>query len=174
MNLGVFVLLFGAFITYVPELLDARFGSPSTVAGLVLAAASVSSGLVATQMGRLSVAVAPRRLIQLSLLIDGTALVLMPLAPGPWGVGAAAFLFGVAQGLNQPALQTRLTELTSDASRAVVLSLNGMVLRVGEAAGPLLMGGVLLWGGIGAVFYVAAGVAVLTAGGAVYALRPDA
>jgi predicted MFS family arabinose efflux permease len=173
-NLGVFVLLFGAFITYIPELLDARFGSPSTVAGIVLAAASVSSGLVATQMGRLSMAVAPRRLIQLSLLIDGTALVLMPLAPGPWGVGAAAFLFGVAQGLNQPALQTRLTELTSDASRAVVLSLNGMVLRVGEAVGPLLMGGALLWGGIGAVFYVAAGVAVLTAGGAVYALRPDA
>jgi MFS family permease len=173
-NLGVFVLLFGAFITYVPELLDARFGSPSVVAGVVLAAASVSSGLVATQVGRLSVAYAPRRLIQLSLLIDGLALACMPLVPGPWGVGAAAFLFGVAQGLNQPALQTRLTELTSEASRGVVLSLNGTVLRVGEAVGPLLMGGALALGGIDAVFYCAAAGAVLTAGGAVYALRPSA
>ncbi|MFO8098153.1 MAG: MFS transporter, partial [Salinibacter sp.] len=142
-NLGVFVLLFGAFITYVPELLDARFGTPSIVAGVVLASASVSSGLVATQMGRLSTMVAPRRLIQLSLLIDGAALACMPLVSGPWGVGAAAFLFGVAQGLNQPALQTRLTELTSEASRGVVLSLNGTVLRIGEAVGPLLMGGAL-------------------------------
>ncbi len=171
-NLGVFVLLFGAFITYVPELLDARFGSPSTVAGVVLAAASVSSGLVATQIGRLTTAIEPRRLIQVSLLIDGGALACMPLTSGPWSVGAAALLFGVAQGLNQPALQTCLTELTSDASRGVVLSLNGMVLRVGEAVGPLLMGAALVWGGIDAVFYVAAGVAGLTAGGAVYALRP--
>ena len=173
-NLGVFVLLFGAFITYVPELLDVHFGSPSVVAGVVLAAASVSSGLVATQMGRLASSFAPRRLIQVSLLIDAAALACMPLAPGPWGVGAAALLFGVAQGLNQPALQTRLTELTSEASRGVVLSLNGTVLRMGEAAGPLLMGAALVLGGIDTVFYCAAAVAVLSAGGAVYALRaPD-
>ena len=173
-NLGVFVLLFGAFLTYVPELLDERFGAASVVAGVVLAAASVSSGVVATQLGRLTTMVSARRLIQLSLLIDGVALACMPLAPGPWGVGAAALLFGVAQGINQPALQTRLTELTSDASRAVVLSLNGTVLRVGEAVGPVLMGGALVLGGIEAVFYCAAVVAGGVAGGALVLLRsPD-
>jgi MFS family permease len=169
-NLGVFILIFGAFLTYVPALLDERFGAPPVVAGVVLAAASVSSGLVATQLGRLSTVVSQDRLIQGSLAIDGVALGLMPLAPSPWGVGAASLLFGVAQGLNQPALQTRLTELASDASRGILLSLNGMILRLGQAVGPLLLGGALVVGGIGAVFYAAAGVALLGMGGAVLVL----
>lgn len=163
-NLGIFVLIFGAFLTFVPELLNTRFGSSSVVAGVVLAAASVSSGLVATQLGRLVQIASPRCLIQGSLLIDAAALAAMPVAPGPWGVGAASLLFGVAQGLNQPALQTRLTELSSEASRGIVLSLNGMVLRLGQAIGPVILGVALIVGGVGAIFYVAAVVAVLVGG----------
>lgn len=172
-NLGLFVLIFGAFLTYVPELLDTRFGSTSVVAGAVLAAASVSSGLIATQLGRLATAFSLQRLIQGSLLIDATALALMPLAPGAGGVGATALLFGVAQGLNQPALQTCLTELSSDASRGMILSVNGMILRLGQAIGPLLLGGALVVGDIGTVFYAAAGVALLVGGAAVGLLGPE-
>jgi sugar phosphate permease len=168
----VYVLLFGAFLTYVPEFLDTRFGASSSVAGGVLALASVSSGLTATQLGRLSTVVSKRRLIQGSLLINAAALIAIPWAPAPWGVGAAALLSGVAQGLNQPALQTRLTELASDASRGIILSLNGMVLRLGQAVGPLLLGGALAVGGLDAVFYAAAGIALLVGGVAVLVLRP--
>jgi sugar phosphate permease len=95
----------------------------------------------------------------------------MPLAPAPWGVGAASLLSGVAQGLNQPALQTRLTELASDASRGVILSLNGMVLRLGQAVGPLLLGRALALGGLDALFYAAAGIALLVGIGAVLVLQ---
>lgn len=172
-NFGVYVLLFGAFLTYVPELLDARFGSPPAVAGVVLALASVSSGLTATQLGRLSTVVPKRRLVQGSLVINAGALVALPWAPSPWAVGAASLVSGVAQGLNQPALQTRLTELASDASRGVILSLNGMVLRLGQAVGPLLLGGALALGGLDAVFVAASGIALLVGGGAVWVLRPE-
>jgi len=171
-NFGVYVLLFGAFLTYVPEFLDARFGASSSVAGFVLALASVSSGLTATQLGRLSTVVSKRRLIQGSLLVNAGALVAVPWAPAPWGVGTAALCSGVAQGLNQPALQTRLTELASDASRGVILSLNGMVLRLGQAVGPLLLGGALAIGGLDAVFYAAAVIALLVGGVALLVLAP--
>jgi len=169
-NFGIFVLIFGAFLTYVPELLDTRFGASSVAAGAVLAAASVSSALVATQIGRLTTWIAPRRLIQGSLVIDGVALALMPLAPGVWGVGAASLLYGVAQGLNQPALQTRLTELSSEAFRGVILSLNGMILRLGQAVGPLLLGLALVVGPIEIVFYAAGGLALFVGAGAVVLL----
>lgn len=172
-NFGIFILIFGAFLTYVPELLESRFGASSVVAGAVLAAASVSSALVATQLGRLTSWVSPRRLIQGSLVIDGVALAVMPLAPGPWGVGAASLLYGVAQGLNQPALQTRLTELSSDASRGVILSLNGMILRLGQAVGPLLLGGALVVGDIGTVFYGAGALALLVGAAAVALLSVE-
>lgn len=169
-NLGVFLLIFGAFLTFLPELLDTRFGASSVVAGVVLAAASVSSGLVATQLGRLTTVIDPHRLIQGSLLIDAVALALMPLAPAPWGVAAASLLFGVAQGVNQPSLQTRLTELASDASRGILLSLNGMILRLGQSIGPLLLGSALVIGDIQAVFYAAATLAVVVGGVAVLLL----
>ncbi|MFB6279363.1 MAG: MFS transporter [Salinibacter sp.] len=172
-NFGIFILIFGAFLTYVPELLESRFGASSVVAGAVLAAASVSSALVATQMGRLTTWLTPRRLIQGSLVVDGVALALMPLSPGPWGVGAAALLYGVAQGMNQPALQTRLTELSSEASRGVILSLNGMILRLGQAFGPLLLGGALVLGDIGTVFYAAGAVALLVGAAAVVLLGAE-
>lgn len=173
-NLGVFVLIFGAFLTYVPELLDERFASPPFIAGLIVAAASVSSGIVASQLGRITPLLPPERLIQVSLVIDALALALMPVAPGPWGVGGASLLFGVAQGLNQPALQTRLAELASEASRGVVLSMNGMILRLGQSIGPLLLGGVLALGGIGLVFYVAGGLGLVVAGLALVVLgRPS-
>jgi Arabinose efflux permease len=173
-NFGVYVLLFGAFFTYVPELLDARFGVPPEGAGVILALTSISSGLVATRLGWLQRRVHPVRLIQVSLGIDAVALAVIPVAPAPWGVGAAALLFGVAQGLNQPALQTRLAALASDASRGILLSLNGMVLRLGQAVGPLLLGGALVLGGLNGVFVAAAGMSLLVAGGAVYGLRGSA
>ncbi len=166
-NFGVYILLFGAFLTYVPGLLDERFGTPPEMAGVILALSSISSGLTATQLGRLSVIIGQHRLIQGSLLINAIALALIPMAPSPWSVGAAALLFGVAQGLNQPALQTRLAELTTDVSRGVVLSLNGMVLRLGQAVGPLAMGAALIIGGMDAVFYAAGGLAVGIGGAAV-------
>lgn len=172
-NLGVFLLIFGAFLTFLPELLDARFGASSVVAGVVLAAASVSSGLVATQLGRLTTVIDPHRLIQGSLLVNAVALALMPLVPGPWGVAAASLLFGVAQGVNQPSLQTRLTELASDASRGILLSLNGMILRLGQSIGPLLLGSALVIGGIEAVFYAAAALAVVVGGVAVLVLGKE-
>ena len=171
-NFGIFVLIFGAFLTYVPELLAARFEATSVAAGVVLAAASVSSALVATQVGRLTTWIPPARLIQASLVMDGAALALMPLAPDPWGVAGAALLYGGAQGLNQPALQTRLTELSSEASRGVLLSLNGTILRLGQAVGPLVLGLALTAGGIQMVFYAAAAIAALGAVGAVLLLGP--
>lgn len=172
-NFGVYILLFGAFLTYLPELLDERFGSPPIVAGVLLAVASVSSGLVATQLGRLSTVVSKRRLIQGSLFVNALALILIPVASSPWGVGVASLLSGCAQGLNQPALQTRLSELASDASRGVVLSLNGMVLRLGQAVGPLLLGIALIAGGLGAIFFAAAGLALVVGAGSVAVLTAD-
>jgi MFS family permease len=166
-NFGVYVLLFGAFLTYVPELLDARFGALPVVAGVILALSSVASGLVATQVGRLSTSVSIRRLVQGSLLLDALALGLLAWTPTLWGAGAASLVFGAAQGLNQPALQSRLAGLASDASRGIILSLNGMVLRLGQAVGPLVLGGALVAGGVDAVFWAASGTAVLVGAGAV-------
>ena len=39
--------------------------------------------------------------------------------------------------------------------RAIFMSANGMVLRIGQTLGPLVMAGVFAWGGMDRVFYAA-------------------
>jgi len=62
----------------------------------------------------------------------------------------------VAQGINLPAIQTRLTEIVPADSRAAFLSLNTVALKVGQTIGPLLMGVVIASLSTAAVFYVGA------------------
>jgi predicted MFS family arabinose efflux permease len=165
-NFGFFVLLFGAVLTYVPELLDTRYGASSVQVGGLLAIASVVSGLVATQLGRIVDAVSLSRLVQGSLVLIAAALALFPVVPALWVVGLVSALFGLGQGLNQPALQTRLTSLVPAEARGVVLSMNGTILRLGQAVGPLLTGMVLAAFGIDAVFYASGAAGLALAGGA--------
>jgi predicted MFS family arabinose efflux permease len=91
------------------------------------------------------------------------ALVLMPWAPSALLVGGCGFLFGLAHGINQPAQHSHLSTLAPETSRAVVLSLNGTVLRVGQAGGPLVAGAVLASGGLTIMFVVAAAWALVLA-----------
>jgi predicted MFS family arabinose efflux permease len=165
-NFGFFILLFGAILTYVPELLDTRFGAAPSTIGLLIAVASLVSGAVATQLGRISAATSLPRLVQGSLVLIAAALALFPLAPGLWAVALVSALFGLGQGLNQPALQTRLTDLVPSEARGVVLSMNGTILRLGQAVGPLATGAVLAAYGVGAVFYASAAAGLLLAAGA--------
>ena len=73
-----------------------------------------------------------------------------------WTVAAALSLFGIGQGVNMPALQSLLTALAPLEYRAAFMSMNGMVLRIGQSLGPLIMGGVYSLGGSAAAFYAGA------------------
>jgi len=170
LNAGFFTLLFGVVFTYVPELLSTRFAAPSTAGGLVLASLSVGSGLAATQLGRVTLWLSLPRLLAVSFVGLAGALVLMPWAPSALAVGGCGFLFGVAQGFNQPAQHSHLSAVAPEASRGVVLSLNGTVLRVGQAGGPLVAGAVLVWGGLTWMFVVAAVWALVLAAYALWTL----
>jgi MFS family permease len=168
---STFVLLFGAFLTYVPELLNARMGAASVTSGFVLAVASLTSGLCATQVGRLSEQVNLRHLIQITLALYAVAFGALAVVGTVAGAVVASAVFGVAQGLSRPAVQTRITEIVPADARAAILSLTGTVLRLGEAVGPVLAGLLLVRAGIAGVFWAAAGAALVVVGLALGLLR---
>ncbi|MCI5211810.1 MAG: MFS transporter, partial [Candidatus Electrothrix sp. ATG2] len=78
-------------------------------------------------------------------------------------------LFGIAQGLNIPSVQTMLATLAPLEYRASFMAVNGMVLRLGQTLGPLLMGMFfVLWGidgaffaGVGCAFFMLAALVVV-------------
>ena len=72
-----------------------------------------------------------------------------------------AVIFGIAHGLNIPCYQTLLAGLAPMEYRGAFMSLNGMVLRLGQTLGPLLMGIIFSLWGIEATFYAGAGLSGL-------------
>lgn len=152
----VFLFVFGAFITYLPELIETKFDPGSTVTGAVLTTASLVTAGVAAQSEWLSRHLSQRQLIQMALLINLVTLVLMPLVPSLALLFVVSAVFGVAQGFSLPALQTQLAQRAPTQYRGAVLSLNQMVLRLGQTLGPLLMGAVIALGPTAYVFYAGA------------------
>jgi MFS family permease len=159
-----FILLFGSYVAYVPELIDQRFTSQSAVIGLVVASASISNGLAATQVERLARHVARRRLVAGAFVLSAVTLGAIPYMPSLVGVVAAAVGFGAAQGTSITATLALLTDRAPGSQRATVLSVNATAIRLGQTVGPAAMGGVLAVAGLDAVFLAGGVFAMLMVG----------
>ena len=155
-SMVVFIILYGSYLTYTPLFLAARFQAGPLEIGLVMSFMSISTALTSMQAGRLARRFGEKRLLILSFLFYALALVLLPQAPSLMSVFLIIPVYGIGQGLNMPALQTLLTGLAPIEYRAAFMSMNGMVLRLGQTLGPLVMGGIYVLGGINAAFYAGA------------------
>jgi MFS family permease len=138
-NLVTFVILFGAVTTYLPDLMYERFGASSTMRGIVVASASITTALTSTQMGRLNSYFSPRNMIRTSFVLYAVSLGLVPLASSIWLLFVSTAIFGVAQSLNLPNSFSLLNEAAPDQNRGAFISINSTVLRLGQTLGPILM-----------------------------------
>ena len=156
-----FIIYYGSYLAYFPLLITDTFGVSLFVVGLIVSAASVATALASSQSGRLAGMFSARALIGISCLLYAVPLVAIPMVSRVWLYLIPVSIFGVAQGINMPSLMTLLAEQAPMDQRGAVMSVNGMVLRLGQTLGPLVMGVVLSVAGMGAVFIAGAVCAVL-------------
>ncbi len=156
-----FCLLYGPMVTFFPVLTDTRFSSPAHHIGLIFAAASVSAAFIAAFTGRLAARFGSRSLILLAPFFYALGLIGIPLMPGFLWLLVPVFCFGLGQGLMMPNISLLLTQIAPPEQRAVVMSLFGWMLRVGQTISPLLATIVFTRQGLNAVFYAGALVAVV-------------
>ena len=69
-------------------------------------------------------------------------------------------VFGVANGLNVPSILTVLNNYAPSEYRAAFMSINGLVLRLGQTLGPILIGVAVALVGMVGSFFVSAGLAL--------------
>lgn len=150
-----FVILYGMLITFLPVYLAETFGAQPWAIGMIFASTSLTTAVMSTQLGRLARRVSPSRLLVAGFLLYALSAALIPLMPGLWWVALPVMVFGVAQALNIPCVQTLLADLAPMEQRGAFMALNGMVLRVGQTLGPVVMGGAYAIGGYQAVFAMA-------------------
>jgi MFS family permease len=166
-----FVILYGSYLTYLPVLMKARFDSSSMVIGVVMSCASLTTALVSSQLGRLSLRFPQRRLIQAGFVLYAVSLAIVPSVQHVAWLAVPAVLYGFAQGINIPTIMDALASRAPMRYRAGFMSVNGMVLRTGQTLGPAIMGGAYAIGGHAGPFYAGSLLAAASLGLLLYALR---
>jgi predicted MFS family arabinose efflux permease len=155
-GLVTFILLYGAFLTYLPFVLEGSFGASALGIGLAMAAASIATGVASFYLGRMARSWGEGRLVKLGFLIYVLTLPAMPLAGSLALLVVLIMLFGAANGLNIPSIITIIAGATPSEYRAVFMSVNGTLLRLGQTLGPLVAGAAYAGLGLTGTFVVSA------------------
>jgi len=161
-SIFTFVILFGAFLSYFPFLLNQKFSLSAPQIGFVFSLSSISTAITAAQLGKLLKRFSEVFLIKIAFILYLVVSILIPNLSNLYILLIPVILFGIAQGINIPSLQTLLANLAPDNQRAIFLSINAMVLRIGQTAGPVFIGLGFAATGIEGAFYLAGLVAILT------------
>jgi len=154
--LATFILFYATCFTFMPLLLNDRFAASPAVIGLIFAFMSLETAVVASQIGRLAQRFPETTLLKAAFSLYALATALMPFVPKLWFFLVPMAIYGIGHGINLPCLQSLLAGMAPMAQRATFMSINGMVLRLGQTLGPLLAGFVFALWGIEAVFYFGA------------------
>ena len=152
----VFIVLYGAYLAYMPFLLADRFGLPSPLIGAIMSTASIATALTASRHGVIAQRLSGRAILTIAFGVYVAALVTIPFMPRWWLVPAGTLLYGVAQGLTIPTVQSQIASRAPMELRGATMAVNAMAIRIGQTIGPLLSGIAYAVGGVGAVFFAAA------------------
>ena len=156
-----FVLLYGVCYTYFTILLGQSFHASSFTIGIILSSIALTTALVSSQLGWIARRFSEPSLIKAAFPIYGLALAMIPLMPSLGFFFLPAVIYGIAQGINLPCIQTELAGLAPLEHRAAFMSINAMMLRLGQALGPPLLGLVYVYTSLETTFFAAALLALL-------------
>jgi ACDE family multidrug resistance protein len=160
-----FIIIYGSYLTYFPFFLEKLYDASPLLIGAMMSCMSVATAITASQLGKLSKLFEIKNLLKISFFLYTVALVMIPLVPGM----GLLVIAGIAHGTNNPSVQILLTGVSPVENRAAFMSVNGMVLRMGQTLGPLLMGIVFALGSMDCVFFagaiLAAGIFILLVAG---------
>jgi MFS family permease len=151
-SLFTFIILYGSYLTYFPLLLAHNFSASSFTIGLLMSSSSLLNAFGATQVGKLITRFSEKTLIKWAFLLFSCSMLITPLVMNIYLILIPACLFGLGMGLGMPSLQNLLTGSAPLENRAAFMSLNGMMLRLGQTLGPVLMGLVYILAGLNAAF----------------------
>jgi ACDE family multidrug resistance protein len=147
-------------LTFLPILMDERFGAPSYLRGAVLSSASLTTALVSSQLGNLTGWFSEKTLLKVAFILYAIALFAVSLTPSLWLLTIPTVLFGVAQGINIPNVFSLLNAHAPTENRGAFMATNGMALRTGQTIGPLLMAAAATTFGLTGAYLTAAALAV--------------
>ncbi len=166
-----FIILLGAYLTFLPLLIGQLFGASPFIIGIIISSTFLIAAFTSSQMGKLAKIYSERNLLKASFILCALALVIIPFVSNLWLLLIPTIIFGIAHGINGTSRETLLAGSAPMRQRAAFMSVNQMVLSLGQTLGPLIMGAIFGIWGIGSVFYASAGFSIAMFGFAVIMIR---
>lgn len=151
-----FIILYGGYITFFTILLDEKFAKSSLAIGIILSGSSLVTAITSAQLGKLTRRFSEKHLITTAAVLYTAIFLIVPNVDNIWFFIIPISLFGIAQGVNIPSILNLLTGYAPKEFRAAFLSVNWMVMRIGQATGPYLLGLVYLHISLEGTFYATA------------------
>lgn len=160
-NILVFIILYGAYLSFFPILMEARFQANSLIIGITMSLMSVTTAICSSLLGRIRMKVSSHTMFYLSSFGYASSLMFLSIASGWVMLIIAILLFGAAHGFFIPNIQTALVGMAPLSERAAFMSVNGMVLRIGQTLGPVVAALLYINQNIQPVFWLSAIIALL-------------
>ena len=159
-NVLLFFILYGAFLSFFPQLMKERFDASALYIGLIMSGFSVITAITSSQKRHINRTLSVKIQIYISLFLYMFAMLIISASHQWWQLFFPLVAFGLAQGMLMPEVQTLLVGFAPLNERAGFMSVNSMVLCIGQSIGPLFIG----------LFYALGGVAIAFVGGAAVAV----
>ncbi len=159
---ALFILLFGAYFTYIPILASENLGASNVVIGIILASMALSLAFVSSQLALFAKSLSEVTLIKASFIVYAAALIITPFLHNVWLLFIPSMLFGAAHGMVFPSTQALLGGLAPLEYRAGFMAVNATVLSLGQALGPIFAGTAFGIWGMSGVFYANACFSIAT------------
>lgn len=137
LGFGSSILLFGPVVTCFPLIAHQSFNAEAFDIGIIMAAASLISGIAAWRLGPLFSRLPARRLLSRGLVLYTLSFCAMPFMPSLAWLTLPLLLFGFAQGITIPLTALLLTARAPTGQRAALVSTNAMGMRLAQTLTPL-------------------------------------
>ena len=161
LTLLTFTMLSGPIIACFPVLAASFFKVGPLETGLVIASASLFSGLAALLLPALYKHFSSRALLLSAFLLYALAFCIIALTGHFWLLLFPMAMYGLAQGMNIPLVSLLLTGRSGASERSSLMAINALLLRLGQNIGPAAFG--TLAGSLGPAGAIASGATVAAA-----------
>lgn len=151
---ATFIILYGSLMTYFPLLMHDKLDAKGSLIGVVLSVMSITTALVSSRLKLLQKYISRNTLLIISYGFYIVAMLTAIFSSSVVMFIATSIIFGLGHGINIPSLQTIIADLAPLEYRGFFMSLNGMVLRLGQTLGPILTGLGFMAAGLNGAFYV--------------------
>ncbi len=158
-----FFVFYGSYMTFLPLYLNSEFGTSTLAIGAVMSISSIATAFISLRTGSIAERFGGRRVLTIGYLFFAASMLVIPFAGSLRGIPAPAVFLGVGMGLTIPCIQSLLTAMAPISRRGAFMSINSMVLRLGQTLGPIVMGLVMTFGDFRGVFLAGFAVSLVMA-----------